>query len=474
MHKTKIICTLGPASGTVELMKQLIKNGMSAARINFSHGTYESHSVVIDNLIKAREELGKPIPLVLDTKVPEIITKTLKDGQNVTLEQGNIFNLTTEDIIGDENRVAVTYEGLTKDLKSGDKILIDDGLIELKVQSIDGNDAVCEVVNGGILGERKGINIPDVHINLPSLTQKDIEDIKFGIEKGFDYIAASFIRSAEDVLKIKEVLDKNGGSDILIISKIENRDGVNNIDEILDVSDGIMVARGDLGVEIPPQEVPLVQKELIKKANAKGKLVVTATQMLESMIQNPRPTRAEANDVANAIFDGTDVIMLSGETAKGKYPIEAVKMMATIAETTENSINYTKRLRLNHSNVQKNVTNAICYATCSTSSDLGAACIVTITKGGYTPRMVAMFKPAIPIMACTMEERVLRQVNLIWGCIPVMFDIESMCTDECFEKAMLLAGEKGLAKSGDVVVLTGGMPIGITGNTNVLKVLTLD
>jgi len=473
MHKTKIICTLGPASGTVELMKKLIKNGMSAARINFSHGTYESHSVVIDNLIKAREEMGKPIPLILDTKGPEIRTKTLKDALPVTLEQGKEFILTTEDIVGDKNRVSVTYEDLSQDLKQGNRVLIDDGLIELTVEEIHGNDIKCRVINGGTLGERKGVNIPDVHINLPSLTKKDIEDIKFGVQKGFDYIAASFIRSAEDVLKIKEVLEENGGSDILIISKIENRDGVNNIDEILEVSDGIMVARGDLGVEIPPQEVPLVQKELIKKANAKGKLVVTATQMLESMIQNPRPTRAEANDVANAIFDGTDVIMLSGETAKGAYPVEAVKMMATIAEATESSINYTKRLRQNHSNVQKNVTNAICYATCTTASDLGAACIITITKGGYTPRMVAMFKPEMPIMACTMEERVLRQVNLIWGCIPVMFDIESMGTDECFENAMLLAGEKGLAQKGDIVALTGGMPIGITGNTNILKVMKL-
>lgn len=469
MNKTKIVCTLGPSTGTVEIIKELIKNGMSAARINFSHGTYESHSVIINNLIQAREELNAPIPLILDTKGPEIRIKTFKE-DTITLNQGGTFTLTTEDIEGDETRVSVTYKNLPLDLRRGSRVLIDDGLIELKVKNLSETDVECEVVNGGTLSSRKGVNIPDVYVNLPSLTDKDIEDIKFGIEMGFDYIAASFVRSVNDVIKIRRVLEENNGSDIDIISKIENREGVNNIDEILEVSDGIMVARGDLGVEIPPEEVPLVQKRLISKANQKGKPVITATQMLDSMIHNPRPTRAEANDVANAIFDGTDAVMLSGETAKGAYPIDSVKMMATIAQTTEASIDYIEEMKKTHATLQRSVTNAISYACCATANDLKASCIITVTKSGYTGRMVSMFRPMSPILCCTMGEHVWRQLNLVWGCIPTIFSATYNNTDDVFNEAITKAVELKLAKNGDSVIIIAGVPIGVSGTTNTLKV----
>lgn len=469
MNKTKIVCTLGPSTGTVEIIKELIKNGMSAARINFSHGTYESHSVIINNLIQAREELNAPIPLILDTKGPEIRIKTFKE-DTITLNQGSTFTLTTEDIEGDETRVSVTYKNLPLDLRRGSRVLIDDGLIELKVKNLTETDVECEVINGGTLSSRKGVNIPDVYVNLPSLTDKDIEDIKFGIEMGFDYIAASFVRSVNDVIKIRRVLEENNGSSINIISKIENREGVNNIDEILEVSDGIMVARGDLGVEIPPEEVPLVQKRLINKANQKGKPVITATQMLDSMIHNPRPTRAEANDVANAIFDGTDAVMLSGETAKGAYPIDSVKMMATIAQTTEASTEYIEEMKKTHATLQRSVTNAISYACCATANDLKASCIITVTKSGYTGRMVSMFRPMSPILCCTMGEHVWRQLNLVWGCIPTIFSATYNNTDDVFNEAISKAVELKLAKNGDSVIIIAGVPIGVSGTTNTLKV----
>lgn len=469
MNKTKIVCTLGPSTGTVEIIKELIKNGMSAARINFSHGTYESHSVIINNLIQAREELNAPISLILDTKGPEIRIKTFKE-DTITLNQGSTFTLTTEDIEGDETRVSVTYKNLPLDLRRGSRVLIDDGLIELKVKNLTETDVECEVINGGTLSSRKGVNIPDVYVNLPSLTDKDIEDIKFGIEMGFDYIAASFVRSVNDVIKIRRVLEENNGSSINIISKIENREGVNNIDEILEVSDGIMVARGDLGVEIPPEEVPLVQKRLINKANQKGKPVITATQMLDSMIHNPRPTRAEANDVANAIFDGTDAVMLSGETAKGAYPIDSVKMMATIAQTTEASTEYIEEMKKTHATLQRSVTNAISYACCATANDLKASCIITVTKSGYTGRMVSMFRPMSPILCCTMGEHVWRQLNLVWGCIPTIFSATYNNTDDVFNEAITKAVELKLAKNGDSVIIIAGVPIGVSGTTNTLKV----
>ena len=473
MKRTKIVATLGPATDSVEKMKALIESGMNAARVNFSHGTYDSHTVLINNLKKAREELNAPIPLILDTKGPEIRIKKFKDNKKIYLEPGSRFTLTTEDIEGDETRVAVTYSNLPNDLNKNSRVLIDDGLVELKVVALSDTDIDCEVVNGGFISSNKGVNIPDVYVNLPALTERDIEDIKFGIKMGFDYIAASFIRSASDVLKIRRVLEENGGAGINIISKIENRQGVRNIDEILSVSDGIMVARGDLGVEIPLQEVPLVQKDLIKKASAACKPVITATQMLESMVSNPRPTRAEVNDVANAIFDGSDAIMLSGETAQGKYSVEAVATMATIAETTEGSINYIKRLHMQFAPEQvNNTTNAVSYAACTAAAELKTSCIATITKTGFTARTIAKYKPACPIAASSCDERVWRQLNLVWGCQPVL---SKAIEDESklFELAVDTAVKAGLAVQGDTIVIAVGVPVGVSGSTNTLRVETV-
>ncbi|MCL2616678.1 MAG: pyruvate kinase, partial [Defluviitaleaceae bacterium] len=444
MRKTKIIATLGPASGGLETMRDLIDAGLNAARINFSHGSHESHKQTIDTFKEARQAKGALIPLVLDTKGPEIRIKQF-GVESITLNQGDNFTLTTEDIIGDESQVSVTYENLPSDVSVDSRILIDDGLVELKVLNINGQRIECIALNGGTLSNNKGVNIPDVYVNLPSLTEKDIADIKFGIEQDFDYIAASFIRSANDVLNIRQVLAENGGSHIQIISKIESREGVDNIDSIIEVSDGIMVARGDMGVEIPPQEVPHIQKRIIGKCNMKGKLVITATQMLESMIQNPRPTRAEANDVANAIYDGSDVVMLSGETAKGKYPVEAVRMMANIALTTEGAINYDEKLQLRQrGGFHANITNAIAYAACTTAIDLKSACIVTVTDSGFTTRMVSSFRPSCPILAVTNDEGNARQLNLTWGCVPTI--VKDLCgDDEVFEAARRAAVKTGLA-----------------------------
>lgn len=466
MRKTKIICTMGPASWDVESIKNLAKNGLNAARMNFSHGDHETHARTIKNVRQASAELGIYIPLVLDTKGPEIRTKDLKLDA-VMLKEGQEFTLTIDECEGDETKVSVTYMDLPKDVEVGTRILIDDGLIELQVKEIAGSDVICEVLNGGELGSKKGVNIPDVYVNLPSMTEKDEADILFGIEQGVEYIAASFIRSAGDVLAIRKLLNDNGGENIQIISKIESREGVNNIDEILEVSEGIMVARGDLGVEIQTEEVPLVQKLLISKANKAGKLVVTATQMLDSMIRNPRPTRAETTDVANAIFDGTDAIMLSGETAKGKYPLEAVRTMATIAQRTEAAIDYTKRSQ--QMDGEANVANAISRATVSAAHDLDAAAIISVTQSGSTARKVSKNRPSCPILGCTTSESVARQLNLVWGVVPVMVD-EQKSTDDLLDTAVQKAVATGFAKAGDVVAITAGVPVAKTGTTNLLKV----
>lgn len=470
MRRTKIVCTLGPASDDVEIMKDLIRSGLDVVRINFSHGTYETHGIIIDKLKQAREELEAPIPIVLDTKGPEIRIKTIKKDK-IYLESGSKFILTTREIEGDETAVSVTYQNLPNDLSINSRVLIDDGLVELRVLEIEDTDIHCQVINGGFLSSNKGVNIPDVYVNLPSLTERDIQDIKFGIEKELDYIAASFIRSASDVMKIRTVLEENGGSHISIIAKIENREGVNNIEEILEVADGIMVARGDLGVEIPPEEVPLVQKNLIKMANQASKPVITATQMLESMVNNPRPTRAEANDVANAIFDGSDAIMLSGETAKGQYPVAAVNMMARIAERTEGSIDYLNMIRKFFKTDHTNITNAISYAACTTAAELKTSCISTITKSGFTARMISKFRPACPIVAGTSDKQVWRQLNLVWGCKP-MFIKEMVSTkgEEIYQLAIDMSAKSGIAKSGDTVVIAMGLPVGVSGATNSLRV----
>lgn len=468
MRKTKIVCTLGPATNDVEIMKQLIQNGMDAARINFSHGTYETHAETIAKLKQAREELNAPIPLILDTKGPEIRVKTFKEDK-VRLEEDATFTLTTREVEGDVNIVSVTYADLPKDVHRGSRILIDDGLIELKVEDITETDVVCRVVNGGVVKSRKGVNLPGVEVNLPSLMEKDIEDLKFGVENGFDIVAASFIRSAEDVLKIRRVLEENGGGQMHIISKIENQQGVENIDKILEASDGIMVARGDLGVEIPPEEVPLVQKILIAKANRIGKPVITATQMLESMVHSPRPTRAEANDVANAIFDGSDAIMLSGETAAGAYPLEAVATMARIALKAESGVDYAAKLANTTEPARVNITNAISMAACATAAELKTAAITTVTKSGFTARMISRYRPACPLIASTSDETVWRQMNLIWGCKPMLYTGE-LPRGGVFDTALEIAVKSGLLKNGDTVVSALGMPLGFSGATNTLRV----
>ncbi|WP_069997320.1 pyruvate kinase [Cellulosilyticum sp. I15G10I2] len=470
MRKTKIIGTLGPKTRDVESIRKIILAGIDGIRINFSHDNHEIHGETVKKVIQVRTELNKPIPLILDTKGPEIRTGVMKNDEDYRLNLGETFILTTEEIEGDHTRVSVTYKGLPADLQKGSRILIDDGLIELKVNNLTSTEIECSVENGGMLGSRKGINIPDVSVNLPALTEKDLSDIKFGAETGFDYIAASFIRTAADVMKIRQVLEENGGSDIQIIAKIENREGVENIDEILEVADAIMVARGDLGVEIPAEQVPVVQKLLIKKANHVGKPVITATQMLDSMIRNPRPTRAEASDVANAIFDGTSVIMLSGETAKGDYPLESIQMMDRIARTAEaEKENHKQHLR--QASYGVSMTNAVSHSTCNTARELGAASIVTITKSGYTARSVSKFKPSCPIMACTTSERVQRQLSLVWGCTPLLIEYnEKDSTDDVFAKAVQEIEQMKFVKQGDIIVLSAGVPVGFAGTTNIMKV----
>ena len=471
MRKTKIICTLGPAVDDPEVLERLFLKGMDAARLNFSHGDHEEQRKRVINFKKIREKLGLPIPLLLDTKGPEIRIGRFKTGE-ATLMEGNAFVLTQEDILGDDTRVSISYKELYKDVSKGSRILINDGLIELEVEQIINQDIHCIIRNGGIIGDRKGINVPDTEVNLPSLTEKDIEDIIFGIENGFDFIAASFVRKAQDVLEIKKVLEKNGGQGIMVIAKIENRQGVENIDEILKVSDGIMVARGDLGVEIPVEEVPVVQKMLIDKCYRNGKSVITATQMLDSMIRNPRPTRAEASDVANAIYDGTSVIMLSGETAAGRYPLESMDTMDRIAGKAEKAIDYWKQFLAMKYDFDISVTNAISHATCTTAMDLNAAAIVTVTQSGRTARMISRFRPACPIIAATTSPMVQRQLNMSWGVIPFLVK-EAESTDEMFDMGVEKALESGYARNGDIVVITAGVPVGISGTTNILKVQTV-
>ncbi|MCL2198155.1 MAG: pyruvate kinase [Defluviitaleaceae bacterium] len=472
MRKTKIVATIGPASCELDTIREMIKAGMSAARFNFSHGDYDFHGKLMDNVIAAREELNQPIPLILDTKGPEIRTKTF-DTDKIYLEQGQEFTLTTDDIVGDNTRVAVTYANLPRDLNVGSRVLIDDGLIEMKVTEIKGNEIKCELVNSGFLGNRKGINIPDVFVDLPSLTDKDVEDIKFGITKGVDWIAASFVRTANDILNIRKVLHENDGKHVQIIAKIESRDGVNNIGSILDVVDAVMVARGDLGVEIPPEEVPVVQKDLIRRCILAGKPVITATHMLESMCSNPRPTRAEASDVANAIFDGTDCVMLSGETAGGKYPVEAVKMMARIARKSESTIDYDMQFSSNHQNLNKNVTNAISHAAVFTATEMDAACIVPVTDSGFAARMVCRARPKCPVLAATSDPVVYRQLNLLWGCTPMLSPQPFEGDSEVFDIAEALVLQSRHVKNGEIMVALAGVPVGSAGATNTIRVRTV-
>ncbi|WP_236910462.1 pyruvate kinase [Clostridium sp. Cult3] len=472
MKKTKIVCTIGPASEKEEVLKELFLNGLNVARLNFSHGTHEEHKAKIDTIKKLREEMDLPIGIMLDTKGPEIRIGTFNVDE-IELNDGDIFTLTTKDIVGDKTKVYVSYEGLPKDVKEGNRILIDDGLVELVVEEIvDETDIKCKVLNGGTLKDHKGVNVPNVSINLPPITEKDINDIKFGIENDIDFIAASFIRKASDVLEIRKILEENNGEHIEIISKIENQEGVDNIEEIIEASDGIMVARGDLGVEIQTEEIPLIQKRIIKKCNIAGKPVITATQMLDSMIRNPRPTRAEVTDVANAILDGSDAIMLSGETAAGKYPLEAIKTMYNIATKTEESIDYMEILKAKSIAKDVTTTNAISKATCTTAEDLEASAIITATSSGYTSKAISRFRPRAPIIAATTTKRVMRKLSLVWGVHPVQ-SLKSNITDEVIDRSIHSAMEKGYIKEGDLIVITAGIPVGVSGTTNLIKVHTV-
>lgn len=472
MRKTKIVCTLGPATQSDDVLRELMLSGMDVARQNFSHGDHETHREMFLQVKRLREELNLPIASLLDTKGPEVRFGLFKEG-HVTLKENTTFTLTTVDVLGDEQRASVNYKNLPQDISIGTRILVDDGLMELRVQEISevpgGHDIVCRVIQGGILKNNKSCNFPGCKLSMPYLSERDKADILFGIEMGFDFIAASFVRCDDDIIQVRRLLDDNGGKDIKIIAKIENQDGVDNIDDILRVSDGIMVARGDMGVEIPFEELPRIQKMLIEKGYRAGKQVITATQMLDSMIKNPRPTRAETTDVANAIYDGTSAIMLSGETAAGAYPVEALRTMARIALTTENNINYPKRFLQRTVDTGENVTNAIAHATVTTSLDLIAKAILTVTKNGGTAKLLSKFRPDTPIIGCTPNETTWRQINMSWGVTPVLVE-EKTSTEELFKHAVEKAMEHNLLESGDLVVITAGVPLGVSGTTNMLKV----
>jgi len=468
MRKTKIVCTIGPSSESLDKLKQLIMAGMNVARLNFSHGDYEEHGKRISAIRQASQELNKTVAILLDTKGPEIRTGVLAV-EPIELVQDEYLTLTTEEILGDKDRISVTYKDLPSDVKVGSTILIDDGLIGLTVVNIEGTEIKCKIVNGGTIKSRKGVNVPGVSISLPGITEKDANDIRFGIEQGIDFIAASFVRKASDVMEIRKLLEEHNATDIHIISKIENQEGVDNLDEILEVSDGLMVARGDLGVEIPAEDVPIVQKLMIEKCNLVGKPVITATQMLDSMQRNPRPTRAEASDVANAIFDGTDAIMLSGETAAGKYPVESVLTMSRIAEKAESSLEYREIFTRQSLKQQVTVTDAISQAVANSALDLDAKAIISSTQTGYTARMVSKYRPKAPIIAVTSDEKIMRRISLVWGAIPVKGDTAAT-TDEMFDTAVDGGMKAGLVSHGDLVIITAGVPVGCAGSTNLIKI----
>ena len=468
MRKTKIICTIGPASESEERLRELMLAGMNVARFNFSHGSHEEHKAKFDRVIKVSSELKLPVATLLDTKGPEIRLKDIEGGKT-ELVSGQKFILTTEEILGNNEKVTITYKGLKDDINVGTTILIDDGLIEMVVDEINETDIICSVVNGGPISNHKGVNIPGAALSMPYISDVDRSDIMFGCDMDFDFLAASFVRCKEDILEVRKIIEEHG-SHMKIIAKIENTQGIRNLDEILEAADGIMVARGDMGVEIPMEEVPIVQKQMIKKAEALGKHVITATQMLESMIKNPRPTRSEATDIANAIYDGTTAIMLSGESAAGLYPVEAVKTMAKIAERTEEDIDYNSRLRRRKDIDDIDTTTAISHATCTTAMDLKAAAIVTVTISGFTAGMIARYKPSCPIIACSVSPRTCRQLNLAWGVTPIWIARESTAED-LFDEAVHAAEKEGYIKKGDKVVLTAGVPLGVSGRTNMIRVV---
>jgi len=468
LRKTKIVCTLGPSTEDDAVLRQLMLSGMNVARLNFSHGTHETHARTIRRVKALREELGLPVAIMLDTKGPEIRLKNFAQG-SATLSKGQRFTLYTGDVEGDESGVSITYADLPGDVTPGASILIDDGLVGLTVVEVSPEKIVCTVDNSGIISDHKGVNVPGAHLSMPFISPKDYEDILFGIRNEVDFVAASFTRSSADILEIRKIFSEQGCSTISIVAKIENMQGVANIDEILRVSDAIMVARGDLGVEIPLEEVPVIQKMLIHKAYSSGRQVITATQMLDSMMKNPRPTRAEATDVANAIYDGTSATMLSGETAAGLYPVEALQTMARIALRAEADINYIKRFKERPPDTVSDVTNAISHATCTSAHDLGAAAILTVTKSGRTARMISKYRPNCPIICCTTSHSVRRRLNMSWGVIPLVIE-EAHNTDELFERAVEAGEQAGYLQSGDLVVMTAGVPLGISGSTNLMRV----
>lgn len=477
MKKTKIICTMGPNTNDRELLKQLAINGMDVARFNFSHGDHEEQKGRVDLIKSIREEIGKPIAMLLDTKGPEIRTGQLKDGKKVTLKDGDTYTLTTREIVGDNTIGHITYDGLPNDVEEGTSILIDDGLIGLKVLDKTETDIICRIINGGELGEKKGVNVPNVSIHLPAITEKDRDDILFGIEQGYDFIAASFVRNADCINEIKDIL-KAHNSDIKVIAKIENAEGIKNIDDIIRVSDGIMVARGDMGVEIPAEDVPYVQKMIIKKCSDAFKPVITATQMLDSMMRNPRPTRAEVTDVANAIYDGTDAVMLSGETANGKYPLEALKMMAHIAESTEQHLDHEAFLQDRKIHSKRTISGSMSYAAVTTAANIDADAIVAPTMSGFTARLLSKYKPNVPIYGMSPVDIVVRQMQLYWGVIPVK-SVQEHSTDDIVLHAIDVCKEKKLLKAGDRIVLTAGVPttrnlVAAKGHTNMMRALVIE
>ena len=478
MKKTKIVCTMGPNTDNREIMKELALNGMDVARFNFSHGDHAEHRHRLEILESVREELGIPIASLLDTKGPEIRTGKLKDGKKVTLKEGDLYTLTTEEIVGDETRGYINYAGLAEDVKPGDRILIDDGLIELHVREVNGTDIVCRIENGGELGEKKGVNVPGVRVKLPALTDKDKEDIRFGVDAGFDFVAASFVRNADAIREIREILDEKGSA-MQIIAKIENEEGIENIDSIIEASDGIMVARGDMGVEIPAEKVPHIQKMIIRKCNLACKVVITATQMLDSMIRNPRPTRAEVSDVANAVYEGTDAVMLSGETAMGSYPIEAVRMMSQIAEESEKYLDYMfyQRRKVSAENL-RNISNTVCYSSVATASDLEAPVIVAPSVSGFTTRMLSKWRPKALIAGLSPSMTAVRQMQLYWGVKPFHAK-RAESTDALLFASVELLKEIGIVKEGEIVVATAGVvtranrhePVA---DTNIMRVMVVE
>lgn len=469
MRKTKIVCTIGPATDNENIMRELMIAGMNVARFNFSHGDYETHEKRFRVIEKLRTELDLPIATLLDTKGPEIRLGKFVNDKPVEIFDGDIYTLTTEDVPCTNEVGSVSFKKLPRDVSIGTKILINDGVIELVAEKVSSTDIVCRVVHGGILSNNKGINVPGVQLSMPYLSERDMDDLEFGSKIGFDFIAASFVRTAADINYLRKFTQSLGWFNVRIIAKIENIDGVENIDEILEAADGIMVARGDMGVEIPFEQIPAIQKQIIKKGYNSGKQVITATQMLESMITNPRPTRAEITDVANAIYDGTSAIMLSGETAAGAYPVETVKTMALIAETTEKNIDYRGRFAIRRSEPNGNIAEAIAHATVTTAHDLNAKAIITVSLGGQTARLISKYRPACSIISCTMSEVVCRQMNMSWGVIPYIID-EKNSTDDLFAAAVEAAESHRLVEDGDLVAITAGVPLGVSGTTNLMKV----